>query len=464
MTSSTLEKSLPSARLVPPLARKVMADGTEAELARLLGLLHESDVAAARGPAEAILAGGEGFGGDAALAGALTALGLLAWHEGRVADALLLLRAAVTRGDLAPAELRHAYPRIGLAMALTAQGNFDAAAETIAQCEVEMRRLGQAGWTPAVAVLRGRAHLAAGRVADAAAAAHDCSELSRDVGSRIYESEARLIAAAVALLQDDVEQAAAELEASRAGRIAGEVAFFTTTSAWVEARVAEAQKDMARTMKLLEPIYQDINSHKRLLVEEPGAAAWLVRVALAIGDGAKASAIVRAAEQLAADNRDCPWIAAAASHALGLLDGDLASLEDGAMHGLPWARGSASEDAGVLLIERGELGRGRAHLLRALVAYKMAGSVRDEVRVRERLQRDTPKPRVDRPVSGWNSLTATEVRVARWVAQGLTNAQVGERMFLSRHTIDFHLRQIFRKLFVHTRVELTRLVLEFDGQ
>ncbi|MEY2402996.1 MAG: hypothetical protein QOD38_547, partial [Acidimicrobiaceae bacterium] len=54
--------------------------------------------------------------------------------------------------------------------------------------------------------------------------------------------------------------------------------------------------------------------------------------------------------------------------------------------------------------------------------------------------------RRSRPVEGWQSLTDTERQVAFLVAEGLTNAQVGQRMFLSRHTIDFHLRQIFRKL------------------
>jgi DNA-binding CsgD family transcriptional regulator len=46
------------------------------------------------------------------------------------------------------------------------------------------------------------------------------------------------------------------------------------------------------------------------------------------------------------------------------------------------------------------------------------------------------------------------------VAEGLTNAKAAERMFLSRHTIDFHLRQIYCKLDISSRVELTRLVLE----
>ncbi|MDQ1490445.1 MAG: hypothetical protein QOJ23_2959, partial [Actinomycetota bacterium] len=60
-------------------------------------------------------------------------------------------------------------------------------------------------------------------------------------------------------------------------------------------------------------------------------------------------------------------------------------------------------------------------------------------------------------------LTDTERSVADLVAQGLTNRQVAGRMFLSPHTIDFHLRQIFRKLDIGSRVELTRQVVERDS-
>ena len=66
----------------------------------------------------------------------------------------------------------------------------------------------------------------------------------------------------------------------------------------------------------------------------------------------------------------------------------------------------------------------------------------------------------ERPVSGWPSLTDTELVVAGHVSEGLTNVLVGQRMYLSRHTVDFHLRQIFRKLGINSRVELTRLTLE----
>jgi DNA-binding CsgD family transcriptional regulator len=56
---------------------------------------------------------------------------------------------------------------------------------------------------------------------------------------------------------------------------------------------------------------------------------------------------------------------------------------------------------------------------------------------------------------GWDALTPTEREVATLVAQGLTNAEVADRLRMSRFTVDGRLRRIFTKLDVATRVELT---------
>jgi transcriptional regulator of acetoin/glycerol metabolism len=61
------------------------------------------------------------------------------------------------------------------------------------------------------------------------------------------------------------------------------------------------------------------------------------------------------------------------------------------------------------------------------------------------------------PVPGWADLTDTQRMVAELVSDGLTNRGVGARLFLSPHTVDFHLRQIYRRLGVRSRVELARL-------
>ncbi len=92
------------------------------------------------------------------------------------------------------------------------------------------------------------------------------------------------------------------------------------------------------------------------------------------------------------------------------------------------------------------------------------GAVRDEARVRRRLRalgirrRHWTTP-ADRPLAGWDSLTDTEKAVARLVAEGLNNRQIGGRMYISTHTVAHHLRQAFRKLQIASRVELTRVVM-----
>jgi predicted ATPase/class 3 adenylate cyclase/DNA-binding CsgD family transcriptional regulator len=59
-----------------------------------------------------------------------------------------------------------------------------------------------------------------------------------------------------------------------------------------------------------------------------------------------------------------------------------------------------------------------------------------------------------RPGRGWESLTPTEIRVVELAAEGLTNPQIGERMFISRGTVKVHLSHIFAKLGIATRSEL----------
>ena len=71
--------------------------------------------------------------------------------------------------------------------------------------------------------------------------------------------------------------------------------------------------------------------------------------------------------------------------------------------------------------------------------------------------------RASAPETGWEAMTDSELSVARLVAQGLTNREVAERLFVSPHTVSSHLRSIFAKLDINSRLALARIAAEHDA-
>jgi DNA-binding CsgD family transcriptional regulator len=157
--------------------------------------------------------------------------------------------------------------------------------------------------------------------------------------------------------------------------------------------------------------------------------------------------------------------ATSAAHAGCIIGRDPARLEQAATdHADPWARASAAEDLGELLAAAGSHRDAIARLDEAIEDYDNTGAARDVARVRRRLRKLGVRKRhwavEARPTTGWPSLTGTEHTVAELVSQGLTNQQAADQMFISVHTVAFHLRQVFRKLDISSRVELARIAAE----
>lgn len=68
-----------------------------------------------------------------------------------------------------------------------------------------------------------------------------------------------------------------------------------------------------------------------------------------------------------------------------------------------------------------------------------------------------------RPLAGWDSLTPTETEVARLAVEGLSNPEIGARLFMSRSTVKTHLSHIYAKLGVANRTELATRVGTTDA-
>jgi DNA-binding CsgD family transcriptional regulator len=211
---------------------------------------------------------------------------------------------------------------------------------------------------------------------------------------------------------------------------------------------------------------QDLEDHLQLNLfgsgaADPESAVLLVRGALSRGDQARAADLAEETAKLTAANPGDVDLAAATVHAAGLVGRDPIALDQAAgWYFAPLARAWAAEDAGLAWAERGNQAEAVARLREAHARYEALGATDAMARVRARLRAEGTRLRhwtpADHPALGWASLTGTEQRIADLVAQGLSNQQVADQMFLSTHTIAFHLRHIFWKLDVSSRVQLAR--------
>jgi DNA-binding NarL/FixJ family response regulator len=101
----------------------------------------------------------------------------------------------------------------------------------------------------------------------------------------------------------------------------------------------------------------------------------------------------------------------------------------------------------------------REHLRAALAIFEELGAAPLAERAAQELRASGETAR-RRDVSTATDLTAQERQVAALVRQGLSNKDAAARLFVSPRTIDFHLRNVFSKLGVSSRAELTALALE----
>jgi DNA-binding CsgD family transcriptional regulator len=123
--------------------------------------------------------------------------------------------------------------------------------------------------------------------------------------------------------------------------------------------------------------------------------------------------------------------------------------------------------AGVALAQNGERDRAATELQRAARDFEQSGALgyraqaeRELRKLGHRIHRRTRPGSPD--AIGLESLTERELQLARLVADRKTNRQIAADLFLSHKTVETHLRNIFRKVGVSSRVELARAVERAD--
>jgi DNA-binding CsgD family transcriptional regulator len=108
-------------------------------------------------------------------------------------------------------------------------------------------------------------------------------------------------------------------------------------------------------------------------------------------------------------------------------------------------------------LRRPRLAREQLHL--ALETFERLGARPWSERARAELRASGERLRGRRPAAH-EQLTPQELQVSLGAAEGLTNKEIGARLFLSPKTVEFHLGRAYRKLDVRSRAELIKLFAE----
>ncbi|MGW3242228.1 helix-turn-helix transcriptional regulator [Streptomyces sp. NPDC001070] len=439
--------------------------------AKATGHIHSGEIAAAERTDTGLVEAAYRSTDPAVVVSAMVFQSQTAFYRGRVTRALGLAESAARRAATASDGLRLRPPRIPalwLATVLASADRLQDAPRVLREGQRAAESLGL-GWSlPHWHACRATVLLESGALDDAAVEAEACLTVARELEAARAVPLARAVLALVDTARGDLARARAHLRAATAatpGRTSHD-----PWTALARARVLETEGRAAAAAEALTGIHAGDRT-AWLLALPPGHWARLVRTALRGGDRATAEAAAEAVRAAAGEDAGQGVIAAVRDHVDGLLRGDPAALE-AAVAGhrragrLP-ALAAACEDLGTLMTARGRDADAVAALEEAVRLNSGTGAVHDAERVRHHLRdlgvRTSAPPRRAAAVSGWDSLTDSELKVVPLVAEGLTNRAVADRLYLSVHTVNTHLKHVFTKLGINTRVELTRLVVERHG-
>ncbi|MEU1621651.1 AAA family ATPase [Streptomyces sp. NPDC005722] len=395
-----------------------------------------------------------------------------AFYRGRLGRALELAEHATGRAATTTDGLRLRPPRIPalwLSVVLLSTDRLEETARILREGQRAAESLGL-GWSlPHWHACRAVALLERGALDDAAVEAEACLTVAGELETSRAVPLARAVLALVDTARGDVTRAGAHLRAGAAATTGGTP--YGPWTALARARVLQAQGRDAPAAEALGAFHAGDRT-AWLLSLPPGHWPALARTALRGGDRTGAEAVAAVVRAVAEENGGQDVVLAVRDHVDGLLREDPVALRAAVTRlragGRPAALAAAHEDLGtVLSAAQGGGDEAVAALEEAARLTAASGAVHDHERVRRLLRdlgvRASGTPRRATAVSGWESLTESELKVVPLVAEGLTNRAVADRLYVSVHTVNTHLKHVFTKLGINTRVELTRWVMERDG-
>lgn len=433
------------------------AQATPAQRARLIGMLastrlSDGDAAGAQRAADDAVAVATAVGDSHWLRSTWAIQSWLATGAGDPETGMRLAHAAIDPSDDDP--YAAVFNRLALGAAQLEADLLDEAEATFRRAIAEAESSGAEANITLAHLGVGLCAYAAGRLDDAVTSAETALALAESKSNRTSDLYAVALVARVALHRQGPSGAAPLVASARARLDATGPALGAELVVWVEAVHGEARGtppdlDLLALVWHLHPL--------RYLLTWRMLAPDLIRWSAHAGRTDLVATVLGDVEAVAGSGgivgrravRDRCRVAAGLPEAAPTGGATPRPLERAAIAGDEAGRALAAGD-----VERGvELLR-QAHATYEAVGARADADATAQLARRHRVRLEAPV----RSASGSSSaaLTAAEREVARLAARGLTNRAIGSELAMSRHTVDTHLRHVYRKLEIAGRVELAR--------
>jgi DNA-binding CsgD family transcriptional regulator len=321
----------------------------------------------------------------------------------------------------------------------------------------ELRAQGQLGVLTRALTTQAWAAVHLARLPTAVAAASEASRLAVETGQAHWTGANQLAQAVAASAAGDdaaadalAQQTEALYLASGSTSMLGFVQFARGRGVVINQRYGVGLAHLRRILDPADPVFHPFVG--------PWGLADLVEATVAVGELALARVYLEQLESLAAQTGG-PLLLAQAAYARPLAAEDdqaeplyQAALGEG-LASWPDYRARMLLRYGEWLRRQRRAAQSRVPLREARDSFDTLGFTRlaERARLELRAAGESSSRREPRP---WSELTAQELRIARMAADGLSNRDIGQQLFISHRTVGAHLYKIFPKLGITSRSQL----------
>ena len=296
-----------------------------------------------------------------------------------------------------------------------------------------------------------------GRFAEAEAGAMTVIRLCDEMGTYVHKFEAWLIGSVVAVIRGDLALARERLRpAEETGQ--ADDAVRQPPTLMIKGRIAGAEGRFEDSVRILKPLMDSLTQSRSWWPRSPELLRVQAGIAVAAADDEFAWQTVERARIAAERNPGVASFEGLALQVEGFVAGDAGTLRSAVKilreSPRPFLLAGALADYGAVLVDQGDRHAAVAALTEAWDLYAELGANFYLPAVERSLNR------AGAPTGSGSgeSLTKAEERVAQLVSEGYTNQSVASALGVSIHTVNTHLRAVFRKMGVRSRVQLANVM------